>query len=385
MKKILFTFGVLCLGFDGFAQTFTENYVLSTTYLNEDKSKKVQSIQYVDGLGRPKQSIAIKANPAGKDLVIPVEYDDYGRKAKSYLPLPVNSLNGNKQPIDGDDINSYYENIFGDVPNAYSETVFDDSPLNRVKESAFPGGDWKKGTPGQSTPPKTVRYDYDTNSNLDGSIKKYVTPTNTYTFYANNELYKFKTTDEDGNVAYVFKDKRGHTILERRVNIKLEDNPEEKIDTYYVYNDYGQLTYIIPPLAAAKNALSTGDERDLCYKYLYDSKGRLIEKKLPGKNEEYFVYDKQNRLIFYQDGKLATINNTFGAKGWFFTKYDQFDRVVYTGFVASNDVRSVVQNIVDTSSNINNNESRTTTVSNYNGLDLYYTNNAFPTVITKLL
>ncbi|MDP9958128.1 YD repeat-containing protein, partial [Epilithonimonas hungarica] len=386
MKKILFTFGVLCLGFDGFAQTSTENYVLSTTYLNENKTKKLQSIQYVDGLGRPKQNIAIKANPAGKDLVVPVEYDGYGRQAKNYLALPINSLNGSIQPIDGDDINSYYENIFGDVPNAYSETVFEDSPLNRVKESAFPGGDWRKGTPGQTSPPKTVRYDHDTNSsNLDGSIKRYVTPTNAVTYYQDHELYKFKATDADGNIKYTFKDKRGHIILERRIDIKLEDNSEQKLDTYYIYNDYGQLTYIIPPEASAKSSLHTGNERDLCYKYIYDSKGRLIEKKLPGKNEEYFVYDKQDRLIFYQDGKLATVNNTFGAKGWLFTKYDQFNRVVYTGFVASNDVRSVVQNIVDTSSNITNNESRTATFVNYNGLDLYYSSNAFPTVITELL
>jgi hypothetical protein len=82
---------------------------------------------------------------------------------------------------------------------------------------------------------------------------------------------------------------------------------------------------------------------------------------LPGKDEEYMVYDKQDRLIFYQDSKLASVNNSFGAKGWLFTKYDQFNRVVYTGFVASNDVRSVVQNIVDTSSSATNNESRTTT------------------------
>jgi len=386
MKKIsLLIYGLLCLGGNGFGQTLTENYVLSTTYLNENKTKKLQSVQYVDGLGRAKQSIAIKANPAGKDFVIPVEYDNYGRKAKNYLPMPVNSQNGNMQPIDGDDVNSYYENIYGDVPNAYSETVFDNSPLNRVKESAFPGGDWRKAPPNQKTPAKTVKYDYDSNSTADGVIKKYISPTITPSSYSNNELYRFKTTDEDGNVKYSFQDKRGHIILERRINIKLEDNSEEKIDTYYVYNQYDQLTYIIPPLAAAKTILTPGDERDLCYKYIYDQKNRLIEKKLPGKNEEYMVYDKQDRLIFYQDGKLATINNTFGAKGWLFTKYDQFNRVVYTGFVASNDVRSVVQNLVDTSANINNNESRITTPVNYTGLDLYYSNNAFPTTITKLL
>jgi len=386
MKKIsLLTFGLLFLGFNASAQTLSENYVLSTTYLKEDKSKKVQSIQYLDGLGRPKQSIAIKANPAGKDLVIPIEYDDYGRQAKNYLPLPASSLNGNKQPFAGDDVNSYYENIYGDVPNAYSETVFDNSPLNRVKEYASPGGDWKKGTPTQTVPAKTIKYDYDTNSAADGIIKKYTTPTNIPSSYSTNELYKFKVTDADENVKYIFKDKRGHAILERRINIKLEDNTEEKIDTYYIYNDYGQLTYVIPPEAAIKAVITTVDERDLCYKYLYDNKGRLIEKKLPGKGEEYKVYDKQNRLIFYQDSKLATSDNTFGAKGWLFTKYDQFSRVVYTGFVASNDVRSTVQNIVDTSANATNNEFRTGTSVNYTGLDLYYTNNAFPTVITKLL
>ena len=387
MKKIsLLTYGLLCLGFKGLAQTSTENYILSTTYLNENKTKKLQSIQYVDGLGRPKQSIAIKANPSGKDFVIPVEYDDYGRQTKNYLPLPVNSLNGNKQPIDGNNVNSYYENIYGDVPNAYSETVFDDSPLNRVKELAFPGGDWRKGTSTQTTPAKTVKHNYDTNSAADGIIKKFTSsPNNTPSSYGYNELFKFEITDEDGNTRYLYKDKRGHAILERRINIQIDTNTEEKIDTYYIYNEYGQLTYIIPPEAAAKTVITTGDERDLCYKYIYDQKNRLIEKKLPGKGEEYFVYDKQNRLIFYQDANLGLANNDFGAKGWLFTKYDQFDRIVYTGFVASNDVRSVVQNIVDTSSNINNNESRIATPVNYTGLDLYYSNNAFPTVITKLL
>ncbi|MFC4686163.1 DUF6443 domain-containing protein [Epilithonimonas pallida] len=385
MKRIFLISGLLSLAINLNAQTSTENYILSTTYLNENKTKKVQAIQYMDGLGRPKQSIAIKANPNGKDMVIPVEYDNYGRAAKSYLPLPVNSLNGNIQPIAGNDINDYYNTLFGNVPNAYAETVFDDSPLNRVKESAFPGGDWKKGTTGQTTPPNTVRYDYDTNSSQDGTIKKYTSPTGTPDSYAYNELYKFRTTDEDGNETYTFQDKQGHTILKRKINKKLEDNTEEKIDTYYIYNKYGQLRYIIPPEAAAIASMHYGNQRDLCYEYEYDSKNRLIKKKLPGKDEEYMVYDKQDRLIFYQDSKLASVNNSFGAKGWLFTKYDQFNRVVYTGFVASNDVRSVVQNIVNTSSSATNNESRTTTPSSYNGQDLYYTNNAFPTVITTLL
>lgn len=374
MKKIFLITGFLSLAINLSAQTQTENYVLSTSYLTEDKSKKIQSVEYIDGLGRPKQNIAIKANPSGKDMVIPMEYDNNGRKTKNYLPLPVNSLNGNIQPIDGSSINSYYG-----VTNAYSEIVLDESPLNRIKQSAFPGDAWIKNAG------HTMQYGYDTNSTADGAIKKYITPSNAYTFYADNELYKFQTKDEDGNEVHTFKDKQGHTVLERKINIKLEDNSLQRIDTYYVYNKYGQLRYIIPPEAAAIASMHYGNQRDLCYEYEYDNKNRLTKKKLPGKNEEYMVYDKQNRLIFYQDANLASATNSFGAKGWLFTKYDQFDRVVYTGFVASNDVASVIQNIVDTSSNATNNESKTGTFTNYNGLDLYYTNNAFPTVITKLL
>lgn len=98
------------------------------------------------------------------------------------------------------------------------------------------------------------------------------------------------------------------------------------------------------------------------------------------------VYDKQDRLIFTQDASLASSANQFGAKGWLFTKYDQFSRVVYTGFVASNDDRATVQAIVTNSTTIiSNNESRSSSSGNYSGLDLYYTNSAFPSVITKLL
>ncbi|MEN2436889.1 DUF6443 domain-containing protein, partial [Weeksellaceae bacterium A-14] len=63
----------------------TENYIYSRTYLDATSTssaskKQIQSVTYYDGLGRPKQTIAIKASPTQKDVVTPIVYDGYGRQ-----------------------------------------------------------------------------------------------------------------------------------------------------------------------------------------------------------------------------------------------------------------------------------------------------------------
>ena len=63
----------------------------------------------------------------------------------------------------------------------------------------------------------------------------------------------------------------------------------------------------------------------LCYQYKYDTRNRLIEKKIPAKAWEYIVYDKLDRPVLTQDANLRA------SKKWLFTKYDVFGRVAYTG------------------------------------------------------
>ncbi|MBP1167229.1 RHS repeat-associated protein [Chryseobacterium sp. PvR013] len=141
-----------------------------------------------------------------------------------------------------------------------------------------------------------------------------------------------------------------------------------KADTYYVYDIYGNLTYVIPPLASdAVKSMTTGffpDEtlNNLCYQYKYDKKNRLVEKKLPGKGSEFMLYDKQDRLVGIQDAELK-------IKGqWLYTQYDQFGRTVITGLATGGD-RSVEQPLADGSGNM--------TRTNYvvftrQGMDVYY-------------
>ena len=59
--------------------------------------------------------------------------------------------------------------------------------------------------------------------------------------YATGELYVVRTQDEDGNTASQFTDKQGHTVLVSQLNGTVRH------DTYYVYDDYGNLCYVLPP------------------------------------------------------------------------------------------------------------------------------------------
>src|SRR5690606_7037523 len=45
-----------------------------------------KSVQYLDELGRPMQTVHIQASPDKQDLVVPIAYDTFGREPRKYLP-----------------------------------------------------------------------------------------------------------------------------------------------------------------------------------------------------------------------------------------------------------------------------------------------------------
>ena len=101
------------------------------------------------------------------------------------------------------------------------------------------------------------------------------------------------------------------------------------VDTYFVYNDLGQLTYVIPPVLADQlwngtHTITTEAIKDYAYFYLYDSRGNNILKKLPGAEPIIMLYDKANRLVVQQDGNQRTKNFYIA------NKYDKWGRLVYS-------------------------------------------------------
>ncbi|WP_050379275.1 DUF6443 domain-containing protein [Chryseobacterium sp. Hurlbut01] len=371
-EKLLSLFTLL-FSFLSFAQSLTtsENYVYTKVYLSADGSKKSETVQYFDGLGRPKQTVQVKATPLGQDLAVPVVYDQLGRQTKTLLPIPVATANSGIHTIDENSINSYYG-----VANAYSEQKLEASPLGRVLEVSHPGTAWAMNSG------HTTKMQYLTNIEGD-QVKRFnttaswsngvlTTSITNITFYAPNQLSKNKVTDEDGNVTIDFKNFEGKTVLLRK------ESPSGKLDTYYIYNNYGQLAFVVSPKGNEQitnngNTVTSQILDDLCYQYVYDNRFRQVEKKLPGKGWEYMVYDEQNRMVASQDANMK--NNTANPNRWSFTRYDKFGRVLYTG-VFTGGTRAQEQNNANAKGL--NNETRSTSSFTLNGQEILYTNTAYP-------
>ncbi|RNA63490.1 hypothetical protein D1631_16975 [Chryseobacterium nematophagum] len=369
MKKILIPIGAFLIS--GLAQgqlSPTENYVYTKTYLDYNGSsptKSSETVQYFDGLGRAKQVVNVKASPQGKDVVTHIEYDAFGRQSKDYLPIPQSST-GNGAIVPNPLGNA--SSIYG-AEKIYSEKVLEKSPLDRIQQQIQVGNDWTN---------KPVKFDY--SANIAGEVIKYSTNTiweNNATkssieykgTYGANQLYKNTVIDEDGNKTIEFKNSRGQLLLVRKVL-----SATENADTYYVYNEYNQLAWVIPPLLSKKKTWDLADQQALAYEYRYDGRSRLVEKKLPGKGWEYMVYDKSDRLIFSQDELMRAQNK------WLFSKYDLFGRVIMTGIVGGTS-RTDMQNMIANNLIV---ENRNPPGFTKNGMSIQYTNNHFPYLETVL-
>ncbi|UWX60253.1 RHS repeat-associated core domain-containing protein [Chryseobacterium oranimense] len=370
MKKILIPIGTLLLSNLVNAQLTplpnTENYIQAKTYLDYSgttPTKSSETVQYFDGLGRPKQTVSVKASPLGRDIVIPIEYDQFGRQTKDYLPIPQSGTqNGAIVPNPQGNASSIYGS-----EKIYAEKVLENSPLDRIQQQIQVGNDWSN---------KPVTFQYDTNAQYE--VYRFTTNTTwannatvsalTYDFFPPNQLYKTTVTDEDGNITKEYKNGKGQVIMVRKFD------GTYYTDTYYAYNEYDQLAFVIPPKAIHQSITDTL-LNDLCYQYRYDGKGRLVEKKLPGKGWEYMVYDKSDRLILTQDAVMDSQNK------WLMTKYDKFGRVIYTGIVAGGErpaMQDLIKDLVIT-------EYRNTTGFTKNGMNVYYSNDYFPADTQSIL
>ncbi|WP_243721238.1 DUF6443 domain-containing protein, partial [Aquimarina spinulae] len=392
-----------------------ENYVFTRVYQKPMTSPDqihynkdvIESVTYFDGLGRTKQQIAIKASPDGKDIVTHIGYDEYGRQDKQYLPFESNTTVGSYKDVDiVNDINQYYETKYADDFigvakdhkdfNAYSESVFEASPLNRVVEQGAPGKDWKANK--DSDTDHTIKFNWDTNiANEVVTFKvNFANPGDTETpalvqdgFYPANQLYVTITKDEnwtatDGNnhTTKEYKDKQGRVILKRTYASTSSATPEAH-DTYYVYDRFGNLTYVIPPKVTTNDGVSDNELSELCYQYKYDNRNRLIEKKIPGKDWEYIVYNKLDQPILTQDASLRKEMTGKAWDQWLFTKYDGFGRVLYTGTVINGSNRKVIQNRVNDATTPQY-ESKLDSPITIGGTTVYYSKDAYPTSIYKV-
>lgn len=243
------------------------------------------STQYLDGLGRPVQTVFKQASPQRRDMVQPQAYDGLGREPRAYLPYP-----GQKQGEGG-----YYPQALrqqdafyrpATAPNppapddptrgvartgaAFAETLFEASPLGRVTAQGAPGEAW------QLSAGHAVTRQERPNSAAD-SVLWFVPgyePTSLDPgyrgFYAPGELWGTDVADshgpstpgEPGFRTIEWKDKQGQLVLKQveaaRTGSASTGLHSRWLRTAYVYDDFGRLRFVVQPEGVRQLLAGTG-------------------------------------------------------------------------------------------------------------------------------
>lgn len=324
--------------------------------------KKQEVNQYFDGLGRVMQMVTTKASPGNLDVVQPALYDAYQREPKKYLPF-TSGANGYYQPneniIDaaGNYINAaqpFYlpgsNNQIADDTRPYTETKFEASQLNRPVKDYGAGQAWFDNS-------KYVEFKYLTNThgtsaNQEKIISWKITanmPVRASTltnyveaggYYSSNQLTIKVTVDERQNAVREYTDKNGHVVLKKVQVVAGSTNLNSLTDwalTYYIYDELGNLRFVFQPELSKlvhQNAdtysVTATDLANFGFQYKYDTRNRMTEKRVPGADWVYMVYDKRDRVVLTQDGnQRAGVSSAI--KYWTFTKYDNLNRPIATG------------------------------------------------------
>ncbi len=335
MKRLYILISFLCLIGAATAQNSNQNYVVTRTMLNESSSSYLDVVKYYDGLGRLCQTVHNQVTPQKNNLLDLSEYDESGRDVKDWLPVYSSSAY-----LSASAFSSTASGNYGSTARPFNQSVYEASPSDRLVAQYGPGAKW-------SDKPMTTDYMLNGSSEVLSCVHYSVNGSTLVNggSYATGELYVVRTQDEDGNTVSQFTDKQGHTVLVSQLNGTVRH------DTYYVYDDYDNLCYVLPP--AMDGNISTASLNLYAYQYKYDRRNRCVWKKLPGADAVSYVYDLNDRLVFSQDG------NQKSRGKWMFYLYDDLSRLVVQGECANTNTstasaRSVACTRVNTATGLGN-------------------------------
>ncbi len=267
----------------------SQNSVTTSISFTASDSSELNSrttIQYLDGLGRPIQTVEKEYSDADspKDIVSAIAYDKQGRAFKAYEVFLSDHSDGR-----------YVDST--DWPDIYTLTEYEASPLNRQISVTPP--DWYATTTS-----------YGKNSAAMGVAGE---------TYQSSELSLTTVTDPNGHKTLTFTDKKGRTVLVQRI----DSSDTHYANTQYAFDDKDRLTLVMPP-----GATSTSDT-DLVYSYTYDERDNILTKKIPDQNAITYMYSIRNLMTYMQDGNMADQGR------WLHTQYDDYGRAIESGFVTN--------------------------------------------------
>ena len=302
-----------------------DKYTGAASLLKTNGVRSLTDVSYGDGFGGVSQKIHVGITPQGKDLTESYEYNSLGNLQSRTLPVPVLSegASGNYKQI----LKSAQE-YYGHS-NVCSRFAYEASHRSLLLKEFGVGDEWT----GKAV---SKKYSCNLESIPVQRCKRYLVSAGgelveSDSPYADGSLRGIRSEDEDGNMHWEFYNSENQLVLSRILD------GDTFFDTYFVYDEYGNLVFVLPP--------GYQDHPDLdlyAYIYRYDYLDRLVYKKLPGCSPSYLVYDAAHRLVFSQDG--CQRNDSL----WPFFVYDVYERVVVEGECSNSDkhVRTAGETVV---------------------------------------
>ena len=275
----------------GFSTLGHAPYIKKRTFQDSSGKIYLDEIQYFNGLGFPVQKVQKEITPFGDNLITMQEYDGMGRITKEWLPVCAHSSYLFQEDKETFRLNACQQ--YGDI-FPFTLSCYETSSREKLVKLYQPGYGWNAhpydrflGHESNSNNITITRFHINT---VSGKLER-------NGIYAKGVLRMETTVDEDLKKKYEFKDSQGRTLLTRQANVG------ENIDTYYIYDDFGNLCYVLPPAISDIVDLDENSDQMKRYAYIYryDYRNRCIAKRLPGCGWTYYAYDKADRLVYSQD------------------------------------------------------------------------------------
>ena len=285
--------------------------IVSRTLLSSDGTMKLVQRVYDNGLGDAGQELQSYTGSSLPSVIVHHEYDDHRRRTKTWLPV-----------TSSDTLFVSDNTISAQTQSQYSDTA----PFSRTEYDGFlpsqPSALYKAGAQWQGNGKKVnITYSEYVGAGMyspeDGCL--YVTADNA-------KFLCTRTVDEDSCWSAQYTDLNGRLMISETSQGK----------TYYMYNQKGDVTHVIPPLLSEYLISHYGyDSEDIpdddamvqkyAYIYRYDNQRHCIYKKLPGCEPVYCVYDRAGNCILTQDGEQRERGE------WTYSIPDRFGRPCISG------------------------------------------------------
>lgn len=296
--------------------SYSDTSITHNTYFQSNSS--YCDVKYYNGIGLLDQLIQVASSPDGKSVVKPYYYDASLRESRSYVPYLITDGSSTRRQNPLSEAGLYWLSSRENEHSPFSEIVFESAPISRIVKEYGIGEVFHS-----LDKPTSVSY----RSNQYGEVRRLTVSSDGYlscnNYYGTGTLFVTVSINPDGGKVMTYKTKSGLVILERT-----EQTASVYADTYYVYDNYLNLIFVVTPegsslLTYSCSYLKTSAfVQDYCFVYEYDDAGRQISSRVPGGGINKTWYDDVDRPLLFRNA----IDESNGS--WILYNYDSCGRLI---------------------------------------------------------